>query len=361
MPDLPDRFRALDQLEVPDIDQRARALGPRPPTEPDGPSPAKRTTVTVGAFADRPGRRRPLSRAFRQEAKRRRPARRQRGVRPGSSVTVLFPSPVGSVIALVRPDGSNFHALTQKSSLAPDVAGDPWIRRYGFAADDKPHMVTRRHNHRVRALLRRRRRFVVHDRRPTGTGLPHPRSEPAGCRGSPGRPTDRSSPTTRSETAACSVMNADGSERLMPSLPRSAPRIRVGPSWSPDGRWVYFAQGKISMRCTPTVPALHEVIDTPLVPSVPPSSLRTVARLLSAGGRSCPRAADGRGTGRPDADGVEPATSSLRPTKTGTLLGWAQDRVAWMLAPRWTTDGCCRFSGSMGDPMDPGLTRVEVA
>ena len=47
MPDLRDRLRALDDLEVPDVMQQAR-LGPKAPMEP-GPRPVRR--IAIAAFA----------------------------------------------------------------------------------------------------------------------------------------------------------------------------------------------------------------------------------------------------------------------------------------------------------------------
>jgi WD40-like Beta Propeller Repeat len=139
MPELPDRFRVLDQLEVPDIDARARALGPRPPTEPDGPSRKKRVTAIVVALVIAVAGVGLLVRAFRQDDSSA-PAAEPPSELIAMAVGYGSTHQVGSTwrftdIAVARPDGTGVRHVT---GSAADLDADPWVAKYGFSSDDSP-------------------------------------------------------------------------------------------------------------------------------------------------------------------------------------------------------------------------------
>ena len=262
MPDLPDRFRALDQLEVPDIDARARALGPRPPTAPDGPSPAKRTTVIVLAFVVAVAGVGFLFRAFRQEAT------TAPGAAPpaeliafstiGNGVAGSKPA-IGYSIAVVHPDGSGFRYVTQASADAPDLTTDPFIHRYSFASDDSPVWspdgstiaFVRHYAEGVDSLCMigvdgSDFRVVVRD------------FHGAELAWSP----DGSTFAFYSEQdGSVHLIDVNGTnERAL--HPRTGGLNQDTPSWSPDGRWIYYAAGDLyAVRADGS--DAHRVVDLP--------------------------------------------------------------------------------------------------
>ncbi len=214
MPDLPDRFRALDQLEVPDIDARARALGPRPPTEPDGPSSCQARRRHRRRHPRRPRRGR-VRGCRRSTAIERRSA--SQPVVPGAheliamSIGYGMTHQVGSTsrftdIAVARPDGTGFRHVTRVSS-------GPRCRSVGREVRILERRLTRvlarRPLDRLRPPLRGGDRFPVHDRR-RRLGVPCRRPRSSAEPSWRGRPTVRRSPSTRSATAASTSSNADG-------------------------------------------------------------------------------------------------------------------------------------------------------
>lgn len=258
MPELPDRFRALDELEVPDIDARARALGPRPPTEPDGPSPAKRTTVIVLAFVVAVAGVGFLFRAFRQEAT------TAPGAAPpaeliafstiGNGVAGSEPA-IGYSIAVVHPDGMGFRYVTQASADAMDLTTDPLIHRYSFASDDSPAWspdgstiaFVRHYAEGVDSLCMigvdgSDFRVVVRDFR--GAELSW----------SP----DGSTFAFYSERdGGIHLVDADGANERALHQRTGGPNQNT-PSWSPDGRWIYFASKGV-VAAHPDGSGLHVV------------------------------------------------------------------------------------------------------
>ena len=169
MPDLPDRFRALDQLEVPDIDRRARALGPRPPTEPDGPSPAKRTTVIVRRVPRRPRRGRvPVPCVPRRPTAMPVPRRRA-----GAHELIAFAARDGvpqvtarfTDIAVARPDGTGHvrHVTGVRQRTSP--------RTRGWRSTDSPATTRPRSRPMARtiAFVRRYSEGTIHSARSVST------------------------------------------------------------------------------------------------------------------------------------------------------------------------------------------------
>lgn len=254
MPDLPDRLRALDDLEPPDIAERARALGPRPPTEPDGPSPAKRTTVIVFAFLVAVAGVGLLFRAFRQDTT------TAPGAAPPAELIAFALGRVPQVpgrftdIAVAHPDGSHVRRVT---GSAADLAEDPWMAKYGFSSDDSPAFSP---DGRTIAFVRRYSegtdslctigldgsgfRVVVRDLggaelawSPDGSMFAYYSERDGGIH----------------------VVNEDGSDDHA-VLPRGAGTPnQVSPSWSADGSQIFFVQGGV-FSVHPDGTGLREVL-----------------------------------------------------------------------------------------------------
>jgi TolB protein len=146
--DIHDRFRSLDDLVVPEVYARARALGPKEPQEPP-PSVARRlgvillaTLVAAAGFglllrARGSEEGAPLATTSTTAATPTATA----SVAPAASDGLLALAvqaqggTTGLVIALMRPDGTGFRQLT---GLPADRQPDPLIARYSFASDDYP-------------------------------------------------------------------------------------------------------------------------------------------------------------------------------------------------------------------------------
>ena len=231
--------------------------------------------------------------------------------------------------------------------MAPDVAGDPWIRRYGFAADDSPTWspdgttiaFRRSYAEGVDSLCTiatdgNRFRILVRNLQgaeiawsPDGSKFAYYSERDGGVH----------------------VMNADGSDDHAVAPVHA--QNQGSPSWSPDGRWVYFAQGKI-YAVHPDGTGLHEVIDTPWFIST--AFVSPDGATVAFAGAIVPT----RGGGEiwlADADGSN--RRRLTSTDNWTLLGWAQDPARVMLA-RVTTDGVAGL-WTMGTD-GSGLTRVKL-
>ena len=248
MPDLADRFRALDDLNVPDVPGRARALGPRPLTEPDGPSRLRRAgIVTVALLVAVVGIGFAL-RAFPSEV-------RIGGSSPSSSAhapreLIALPIHDGPLtgapltrftdIALVRPDGSHVQRLT---GFPADLAPDPWVARYGFSSDDSP---TFSPDGRTIAFIRRYSEGTdsLCEIRIDGTGFRVVVRDLSGAEltWSP----DGSRFAFYSEKdGAIHVMNADGSDEHALVKRAAGSPSQESPSWSADGSEVFFVQGAV--------------------------------------------------------------------------------------------------------------------
>ena len=143
MTDIHDRFRSFDDLDVPDVYARARALGPKEPQE-TPPSAARRIGVILLATLVAAAGFGLLLRARGSEE----------GVPLATTSTTAAPaapqglvafaadlhgSTTGLVIAVMHPDGSGFRQLT---GLPGDRQADPLIARYSFASDDSPSFST---------------------------------------------------------------------------------------------------------------------------------------------------------------------------------------------------------------------------
>ncbi len=143
MTDTRDRFRSLDDLNVPDVYARARAIGPKEPQEPRPPAARRAGVILLASLVAAAGfglllRARDVDHGA--------PATSQPTATPTGSVPptsqglVAFAaqshgSTTGLVIAVMRPDGTGFRQLT---GLSADHEADPQIARYSFASDDSP-------------------------------------------------------------------------------------------------------------------------------------------------------------------------------------------------------------------------------
>ena len=139
MTDIHDRFRSLDQLDVPDVYARARAIGPKEPQEPS-PSAARRVGVVLLAFIVAAAGFGLLLRSRGSEEGA--PVATTTAVATGSvasdgllALAVQQQRTAGLVIAVMRPDGTGFRQLT---GLPADHQADPLIARYGYASDASP-------------------------------------------------------------------------------------------------------------------------------------------------------------------------------------------------------------------------------
>lgn len=266
MPDLPDRFRVLDQLEVPDIDARARALGPRPPTEPDGPSAGRRAAIVVVALIVAMVGVGFAVQAFRNGAE---PAAPTSTSGPADRELIVFTtrqdvgptnSPArGTAIAVTRADGTGFRYITAPETTSNDEAEDPWIERYGFSSDAWPVWspdgstiaFVRSYAEGVDSLCTISLdgsdfRVVVRD------------LHGAELAWSP----DGSTFAFYSEQdGGVHLIDVDGTnERALD--PRTGGPNQDTPSWSPDGRWVYYAAGDLfAVRADGS--DAHRVVDLP--------------------------------------------------------------------------------------------------
>ncbi|HUL85090.1 MAG TPA: hypothetical protein VLX89_06185 [Actinomycetota bacterium] len=265
MPDLPDRFRALDQLEVPDIDSRARALGSRPPTEPDGPSPKGRAAIIALAAIVALVGVGFVVQAFRGD--RAGIPDRPQPAAPGVHELIAFSTigngvggskpTIGYSIAVVNADGSGFRYLTQASADAPDLTDDPLIQRYSFASDDSPTWspdgstiaFVRHYAEGVDSLCTigvdgSDFRVVVRD------------FQGAELAWSP----DGSTFAFYSERdGGVHLVNVAGTNERALDQRTSGPNQNT-PSWSPDGRWIYFAARDVR-AAHPDGSGLHDVFD----------------------------------------------------------------------------------------------------
>jgi len=138
MTDIRDRLRSLDELDVPDVYARARALGPKEPHEPRPSGPRRvgvillASVVAVAGFG--------LLLRARGSEEGAPGATTSTSAAPASQGLVAFAAQVhgsttGLVIALMRPDGTGFRQLT---GLPADRQADPQIARYSYASDDSP-------------------------------------------------------------------------------------------------------------------------------------------------------------------------------------------------------------------------------
>ena len=267
MPEFPDRFRSLDELEVPDIAERARRLGPRPPTEPDGPSSVKRAGIVVLALIVAV-----LGIGFVVDA-----FRGDHAVVPSTS-SVAAPGAgdqliafstigngvgsqptIGYSIAVVRPDGSGFRFVTQASKDAPDLTNDPAIARYSFASDDSPVWspdgstiaFVRHYSEALDSLCTigldgSNFRILVRDFR--GAELSW-------------SPDGSTFAFYSEDDGGVHLVDADGTnERALHQ--RTGGPNQDSPSWSPDGRWISFAAGGV-FAAHPDGSGFHRVLDLP--------------------------------------------------------------------------------------------------
>ncbi len=150
MTDIHDRFRSLDDLDVPDVYARARALGPKEPQEPP-PSAARRIGVILlatlvaaagfGLLLRARGSEEGAPLATTSTTAATPTATATASVAPAASDGLLALAvqaqggTTGLVIALMRPDGTEFRQLT---GLPADRQADPLIARYSYASDASP-------------------------------------------------------------------------------------------------------------------------------------------------------------------------------------------------------------------------------
>ena len=149
MTDIHDRFRSLDELDVPDVHARARAIGPKEPQEPR-PSGARRVGVIILASVVAAAGFGLLLRARGTEDEA--PAATSTTPAPPTATATASVAPgapqglvafaarlrgstTGLVIAVMQPDGTGFRQLT---GLTGDRDADPDIARYTYASDDSP-------------------------------------------------------------------------------------------------------------------------------------------------------------------------------------------------------------------------------
>jgi len=144
--DIHDRFRSLDDLDVPDVYARARTLGPKELQEPPA-SAARRVGVILLATVVAAAGFGLLLRARGTDDR----APAATGATPTATATAsvapatsdgllafaaqLRGSTTGLVIAVMRSDGTGFRQLT---GLPADHQADPQIARFSFASDDSP-------------------------------------------------------------------------------------------------------------------------------------------------------------------------------------------------------------------------------
>jgi Tol biopolymer transport system component len=160
----------------------------------------------------------------------------------------------GSAIAVVRADGSGFRFVTQASTTSSDLTADPWIQRYGFAGDASP--VWSRDGSTI-AFIRSYaegidslcsigvdgRNFHVVVRNLHGGELSW-------------SPDGSMFAFYSEQDGGIHVMDADGSHEH--AVAPEHTQNQDFPSWSPDGAWLYFAQGNV-FAVHPDGTALHEV------------------------------------------------------------------------------------------------------
>ena len=143
MTDIHDRFHSLDDLDVPDVYARARAIGPKEPQEPRPPAARRVGVILLASLVAAAGfglllRARDMDDGAPATSS---PTATQTGsVAPVSQGLVAFAaesrgSSTGLVIAVMQPNGTGFRQLT---GLPGDRDADPDIARYTFASDDSP-------------------------------------------------------------------------------------------------------------------------------------------------------------------------------------------------------------------------------
>jgi dipeptidyl aminopeptidase/acylaminoacyl peptidase len=251
MTDIHDRFRSLDDLDVPDVYARARAMGPKGPQEPR-PSAARRVGVILLASLVAAAGFGLLLRA--RDMDDRTPATITSSPPPtGTPTGSAAPAPqglvafaaqprgstTGLVIAVMQPNGTGFRQLT---GLPGDRDADPDIARYTYASDDSPsfspdgHTIVfvRRYTEAVNSLCKidvdgSNFRVVKRDAQMGEIAW---------------SPDGRTIAFYSEQDGGIHLIDADGTnERTL--WARTGGPNQDAPSWSPDSSLVYYASGGI--------------------------------------------------------------------------------------------------------------------
>ena len=242
MTDIHDRLRSLDELDVPDVHARARAIGPKEPQEPRL-SAARRVGVVLLASAVAVAGFGLLLRARGSEE--RTPAvTTSTTAAPGPQGLVAFAaqlrgSTTGLVIAVMQPDGTGFRQLT---GLPADREADPAIARYSYASDDSPSFspdgrtiaFVRRYTEGINSLCMidvdgSNFRVVKRDAQMGEIAW---------------SPDGRRIAFYSEQDGGIHLVDADGTnERVL--WQRTGGPNQDSPSWSPDSSRVYYASGNV--------------------------------------------------------------------------------------------------------------------
>ena len=243
MTDIHDRFRSFDDLDVPDVYARARALGPKEPQE-TPPSAARRIGVILLATLVAAAGFGLLLRARGSEE----------GVPLATTSTTAAPaapqglvafaadlhgSTTGLVIAVMHPDGSGFRQLT---GLPGDRQADPLIARYSFASDDSPSFST---DGRTIAFVRRYTEGInslcMIDADGSNFRVLIRDAEAGEIAWSPDV---RTIAFYSEQDGGIHLVDVDGTnERVL--WQRTGGPNQDSPSWSPDSSQIYYASGNV--------------------------------------------------------------------------------------------------------------------
>jgi dipeptidyl aminopeptidase/acylaminoacyl peptidase len=242
MTDIHDRFRSLDEIDVPDVYTRARALGPKEPQEPR-PSPARRigvillaSVVAIAGFG--------LLLRARGSEEGTPGVTTSTTAAPGPRGLVAFAaqlrgSTTGLVVAVMQPNGTGFRQLT---GLPADRDVDPDIARYTYASDDSPSFSP---DGRTIAFVRRYTEGINSLCMIDVDGLNFRVVKRDAQMGEIAwSPDGRTIAFYSEQDGGIRLVDVDGTnERVL--WQRTGGPNQDSPSWSPDSSHVYYASGNV--------------------------------------------------------------------------------------------------------------------